>query len=276
MITDLDETLKQLLIQRVPLDPAEVEIAFDLPDREWTASLTKPALNLYLYDIRENRDFREADWVVERNGNKTGSRRRRPVRIDLAYMITAWTKAVEDQHRLLWHTLATLLRHPVLPEELLQGELRAVVERLELDVHMDTAQPDGIMKNPADYWSALDNELRPGINCVITVPLDLDLALTMPLVLTKVLRFPPPLEGMPEELVQVAGMVTAKGRPEQPIAGAMVSIKGRGLETITDEGGRYTLMGIPRGKHTLRVVVTGQPEREVGLDVPSATYDLEI
>jgi len=276
MITDLDETLKQLLIQRVPLDPAEVEIAFDLPDREWTASLTKPALNLYLYDIRENRDFREADWVVERNGNKTGSRRRRPVRIDLAYMITAWTKAVEDQHRLLWHTLATLLRHPVLPEELLQGELRAVVERLELDVHMDTAQPDGIMKNPADYWSALDNELRPGINCVITVPLDLDLALTMPLVLTKVLRFPPPLEGMPEELVQVAGMVRAKGRPEQPIAGAMVSIKGRGLETITDEGGRYTLMGIPRGKHTLRVVVTGQPEREVGLDVPSATYDLEI
>ncbi|OGO05858.1 MAG: hypothetical protein A2Y60_02565 [Chloroflexi bacterium RBG_13_54_9] len=276
MITDLDETLKQLLIQRVPLDPAEVEIAFDLPDREWTASLTKPALNLYLYDIRENRDFREADWVVERNGNKTGSRRRRPVRIDLAYMITAWTKAVEDQHRLLWHTLATLLRHPVLPEELLQGELRAVVERLELDVHMDTAQPDGIMKNPADYWSALDNELRPGINCVITVPLDLDLALTMPLVLTKVLRFPPPLKGMPEELVQVAGAVTAKGRPEQPIAGAMVSIKGRGLETITDEGGRYTLMGIPRGKHTLRVVVTGQPEREVGLDVPSATYDLEI
>ena len=276
MISDLDETLKQLLIQKVPLDPTEVEIAFDLPDREWTASLTKPALNLYLYDIRENREFREADWVVQRNGNNTGSRRRRPVRIDLAYMITAWTKAVEDQHRLLWHTLAALLRNPVLPEGLLQGELRTAVERLELDVHVDAAQPDGIMKNPADYWSALDNELRPGINCVITVPLDLDMALTMPLVLTKVLRFPPPLEGTPDELVQVAGAVTAKGRPEQPISGATVSIKGRALETTSGEDGRYTFRGLPRGKYTFKVTVPGQPEKEVGLDIPSANYDLEV
>jgi len=150
MIPDLDETLKQLLIQRVPLDPAEVDIAFDLPDREWAAGLSKPALNLYLYDIRENREFRENDWVVERNGNNTGTKRRRPLRVDLSYMITVWTQAVEDQHRLLWHTLATLLRHPVLPTEMLQGELRTTVERLGLEVRMDAAQPDGVMKSPAD------------------------------------------------------------------------------------------------------------------------------
>jgi len=276
MIPDLDETLKQLLIQRVPLDPAEVDIAFDLPDREWAAGLSKPALNLYLYDIRENREFRENDWVVERNGNNTGTKRRRPLRVDLSYMITVWTQAVEDQHRLLWHTLATLLRHPVLPTEMLQGELRTTVERLGLEVRMDAAQPDGVMKSPADYWSALDNELRPGINCLVTVPLDLEVALVTPLVLTKVLRFPPGPGAEPEELVQVAGAVRDRAQPEQAIVSATVSVQGRGLEAVTDDQGRYTFRDLPRGRYTLKVRAPGRPEKEILINVPSAGYDLDL
>lgn len=43
MISDLDNTLKQLLIKMVPLDPAEVDICFDMPDRNWSASISKPS-----------------------------------------------------------------------------------------------------------------------------------------------------------------------------------------------------------------------------------------
>ena len=53
MINDVDETLKQLLIKKVTLDPAEVDISFDMPDREWSASISKPTVNIYLYDIHE-------------------------------------------------------------------------------------------------------------------------------------------------------------------------------------------------------------------------------
>ncbi|MDO8673623.1 MAG: Pvc16 family protein [Dehalococcoidia bacterium] len=275
MISNLDETLKQLLVQRMPLDPAEVDVAFELPERQWAAGLTKPTLNLYLYDIRENQDLRENDWVVERHGRE-GARRRKPARVDLSYMVTAWTQAVEDQHKLLWHALAALLRHPVLPLDLLQGELRGMVERLGLEVRLSAGQPEGVLKSPADYWSALSNELRPGINCLVTLPMDLETALVTPLVLTKVLRFRQQSQSTLEELVQVAGVVREMGESKKPIAFATVSVQGRGLATETDGDGRYSLRDLPRGRYTLTVKSRGQPERQVTISVPGVSYDLEV
>src|SRR5437660_721399 len=68
MINDLDETLKQLLIQKAQLDPAEVDISFDTPTRDWSTPVTRPTINLYLFDIRENRTLRELDWDDEPSG----------------------------------------------------------------------------------------------------------------------------------------------------------------------------------------------------------------
>jgi len=42
MITDLDETLKQLLIKEMPIENNEVDIKFDLPKRNWAAKLSQP------------------------------------------------------------------------------------------------------------------------------------------------------------------------------------------------------------------------------------------
>ena len=58
MITDLDKTLKQLLIKEMPIENNEVDIKFDLPKREWAAKLSRSTLNLYLYDIQENTELR--------------------------------------------------------------------------------------------------------------------------------------------------------------------------------------------------------------------------
>jgi hypothetical protein len=69
MITDLDKTLKQLLIKEMPIENNEVEIKFDLPKREWMAKLSRPTINLYLYGIRENTELRRNEWVVKRDHN---------------------------------------------------------------------------------------------------------------------------------------------------------------------------------------------------------------
>src|SRR5689334_20421020 len=56
-IADLDEGLRDLLrsdLRRHGFDG--VEISFDAPTREWAGRLTGPAVNLFLYDIREARD----------------------------------------------------------------------------------------------------------------------------------------------------------------------------------------------------------------------------
>jgi hypothetical protein len=277
MLPDLDQTLKQLLIRQVPLDAGEVEVAFELPSRDWSGGLAKPTLNLYLYDIRENRDLRDNDWIVRRgNDDNTATKRRPPLRIDLSYLVTAWTAAVEDEHRLLWRVLAALLRHPVLPRDILQGELKETVERLDVDIRTETAQPDGVFKDPGDFWTAIDNQLKPAINYVVTVPLDLEAAYRTKIVIAKRLRVPPPGPGAAEELIQVAGTVRADGKPDEVVVGATVSVVGRGLSTETDDAGRYTFRHLPAGKHTLRVSAPNRKAKDVAVTVPDGSYDVEL
>lgn len=271
MINDLDETLRQLLVQKVPLDLAEVGISFEAPNREWAASQSRPIVNLYLYDIRENHELRAYDWTVESKPNRTVTRKKAPFRADLSYLVTAWTKDAGDEHGLLGHLLMTLMRYPILPEELFQGTLK----KLEYPVHASAAQPDGLFKNPADFWTSLDNQLKPSINYVVTLPMDLDIAFTAPMVLTKIIGVGGKEGGEREEIVQVAGTVRKKGKPEG-IAQATVLVKETGMSAETDAAGRYTFARIQRGNYTLRVSAPGQPTKEARLSVPSDNYNLEL
>jgi hypothetical protein len=65
MIIDLDETIKQIMIKKGAVDPVEVDISFETPKREWSASISKPTINLYLYDMRENHELRGTEWFIE-------------------------------------------------------------------------------------------------------------------------------------------------------------------------------------------------------------------
>lgn len=272
MISDLDETLKQLLIKKVPLDPAEVDVCFDMPGQEWSAGVTKPTVNLYLYDIRENHDLRAYDWELEHNQDKTATRRRLPVRVDLTYLITVWTNAVDDEHRLLWYVLGTLFRHPVIPADIFQGELAGQDYILSTTV----AQPDGPLRNPADFWASLDNRLKASINYIITVPLDLDMQFTAPVVSTRVLGVRDKAKPETEERLQVKGMVHEKGKPDHGIAQATLVIKEIGRTAKTDEEGRYAFSKLSRGRYTVRVQAPDRKERETALTVPSKSYDIEL
>jgi len=271
MITDLNETIKQILIKKGAFDPAEVDISFETPKREWSASISKPTVNLYLYDIRENHELRGTEWFIEKDQNGTATRKKSPSRVNLSYLITVWTNDIEDEHRLLWHTLLTLFRYPELPEELLSGQLTA----LQYPVKTTTAQPDGLFSNPADFWTALDNELKAAISYVVTLPLDLDLAFTAPMVRTKTIGFKAPDTDI-ERLVQVAGMVHETGKPTQGIPEATVVAREARMTAKTDDQGRYSFPKLPTGKQTFQVLVSGKKAREVAVTIPSASYDLEV
>jgi hypothetical protein len=54
MIDELDEVLRQLLVREIPIKNGEVDIKFEQPKREWSSRLSRPTLNLFLYDVREN------------------------------------------------------------------------------------------------------------------------------------------------------------------------------------------------------------------------------
>lgn len=270
MISDLDESIKQLLVKKGALNLAETDIKFEMPDRQWSASVSKPTINMYLYDIRENHQLRTTEWVITSDNGKA-TKRKNPNRMDFSYLITVWTNDIADQHRLLWHVLLTLFRYSELPDDVLSGQLVGQ----PCPIRTSTAQPDGLFNNPADFWSALDNEIKPSINYVVTLPLDTEVAFTAAEVKTKIFQIKPP-DGEVESMVQITGRVYEAGKPTQGIPEARVVAKEAGMTAMTDEQGRYAFPKLTLGKHTFQVMVSGKKVKETSVTVPSLSYDLEV
>src|SRR5207248_903953 len=163
VFADLDETIRQLLIDHVPLDLSEVDVSFDAPDREWSARLSRPTVNCFLYDVHQNLERRDAEWAVVRDQRtRTVSRKQGPLRIDATYYLTVWARMPEDEHRLLWRVLTVLARFPSLPGGLLAGALPDQPYPLQTRVALPAEQ----RTSATDLWQALDNRVRPSLSYV--------------------------------------------------------------------------------------------------------------
>jgi hypothetical protein len=171
MIDDLDRTVEELL--RRELAPALVEqvgISFAAPDSEFPpSSVTLPAVDLFLYDIRENLELRSTGWIVERQDDRTAIKMRAPVRVDCSYLITAWssessTTRALDEHRLLSEVMKVLLRHPTIPEVLLQGSLKGQ----EPPLPSSTLQP-GRLQSVGEFWQAVGGKPKAALNYTVTI-----------------------------------------------------------------------------------------------------------
>jgi hypothetical protein len=166
MIEEIDETLRDL-VKREALNGSQVDIAFDAPTKEWAARRNAPAVNLYLYDIREDLARRDAAWYPTYDAEGwTKERRPLPRRYKLSYLVTAWTQRPEDEHRLLSACLHAFLRH----ETLAPSELRGPLHDQPLAVELTIALPLGPDRSIADVWSALGGELKPSLDLVVVSP----------------------------------------------------------------------------------------------------------
>jgi hypothetical protein len=164
MLHLLDESLERLLRATVPLTD-DVEVSFKAPDREWLAEANPPAVNLYLWDVRPNVQQRDAgvEMVADADGRRRV--RQRLPRVDCRYVITVWTSEVAHEHLLLGAILATLLGTSELEDRHLHEHLRPVLPRPTLEVGAEGG------RGP-DFWSALGNQLKPGLDVTVTVTVD--------------------------------------------------------------------------------------------------------
>jgi hypothetical protein len=172
VIDDVDLTIAALLEHELaPEILTQAAITFATPDDSFPpAAISLPAIDLFLYDMRENRDLRTGEWRVELDEYRTGlTRERPPVRIDCTYLVTAWpsdssmTPAL-DEHHLLGATLTALLRHPVLPEAVLQGALA----NAETDVPTAMLH-QGQGSDMAAFWQALGGRPRAAFGYTVTI-----------------------------------------------------------------------------------------------------------
>lgn len=169
MIQDLDNTIKKLLEQELlPHLTEQVAISFATPDEDFSSAVTFPAYDLFLYDVRENRDLRSGSPVMALNGSGNYTKQMPPARLDCSYLITAWSEfkpdPSEQEHMLLGEIAKVLLRHPVLPEAVLQGELAGQ------DPPLPTAvlQP-GRLQSLAEFWQALGGKPKAALNFMVTI-----------------------------------------------------------------------------------------------------------
>jgi hypothetical protein len=234
--------------------------------------LSRPAVNCFLYSVAENTDQRETGWTEPRNG-PPGVRRKPPIRIDATYQITAWARAPEDEHRLLWRVLAALARHPTLPEGYAQGSLKnqpfAVTTRV--------ARPDPKAHiSPADVWQALENRIRPAINYIVTLALEPAEVPAGPPVFTRVLRVEQIDGHETSETIAINGRVLDRTDAARGLGNVVVRVRETGAEALTDESGQFLLARVPRGPITLVASAPDRPEVRRTLDVPAPEYDLEV
>ena len=126
MIHEVDDVLKGL-IGGGALAGSGIDVSFEAPTRDWAARRNAPTVNAYLYDIREDVSRRQRGHMPVRDERDIVVRRRQPPRwFRLSYLVTAWTKQPQDEHRLLSAVLATLLPRELLPADELPGALGAL------------------------------------------------------------------------------------------------------------------------------------------------------
>ncbi|SAL27933.1 DUF4255 domain-containing protein [Caballeronia humi] len=191
MIDDLDETLAALLRRELaPGLSEQIQVSFEAPDDQFPPqSVMTPAVDLFLYDVRENLELRNNDVYFERRNDGVSERMPVPVRIDASYLITAWPREglaspAEDEHRLLGEVMRALLRHRTLPRELLRGRLA----ESDMPLPVSALQP-GRLQSLGEFWQAMGGKPKAAINYTVTLSVDVGIPKEVRLVTERVFRY---------------------------------------------------------------------------------------
>jgi hypothetical protein len=286
MIDQLDEMLRKLLLDRLnnPPLPWPVDVEVRPPDDNWRATVNaggRPAVSVYLAEVRESREFRSTRATERRSPE--------PFRLDCHYIISSWIPTadagfadpttVEDW--LLGEVLLALVDStpidasdiygsalpPTLAESLIDNPLRTVI-----------APPEGY-PNLSDFWTGVGsgNIWHPSVHLIVTLPLDRVPRPEGPPVTTVHASFGP------EAIIHIGGTVTDGAGA--PVGGAWVRLDdSTGTVLVqaaeTDQSGRFRLHGLIEGTYRISAgsaAVGGlSPPATITVPDPLGAYDLTL
>ncbi|HSI79025.1 MAG TPA: Pvc16 family protein [Solirubrobacterales bacterium] len=266
-LADLDEVLRALLERELEGQGFDgVEIAFDAPDREWAAKLSGPAINLYLYDLEESAERRQVEWERDL---AAGIERRPPLWMEASYAVTAWTREVEDEHRLLSQVMAVLYAYPQLRPDDLNGTLAAAGR--PIDTRVGRERHDG----KADFWSAVGGQYKASIDFVVTLACDAGTVLARgPEVRSQSVGLADSGGGERVELHRAVGRVRDAGG--DPVAGAWIVLPELGRWAASRDDGRFVVDRIPAGEHRCEARAPDGREVSGALTVPGPGAELVL
>jgi hypothetical protein len=292
VIADVDEVLRQLLIREIEIKDNEIDIAFDQPKREWTSRLSRPTVNLFLFDIRQNLRLRGAEqYTTISRSDGMAEVRRNPVRLDLRYLMTAWVKEAEDEHLLLSSALIGLLRNPFIPDDIIASCLKDQSVPVLLDAAHFSPE-EGPVDKFSELWGVLDNEMHPGIVVTVTISIDPYQPAVFPQVRTSERRFVQDTRGSARDsqgftAAQAAIPTRSPSKTYWTVAGTVKSERYE-LTTLSmvlveknfpvelAEGGKFIIQGIGEGEYHLDILYNKKILKRQVIKVPSPEYEVLV
>src|SRR3954471_12327070 len=248
MLADLDETLRGLLKDELERHGFEgVDIAFDAPAREWSGQLSKPTVNAFLYDMRENESLRSSEWSRVKKDGRTFEGRP-PMVMECSYAVTAWTQAVEDEHRLLSQVLAILNGYPELPQESLNGRLANGNQAFPIKARIGQGKGE-----KSDFWSAVGGQYKVSLDYVVRLSVESGAKRERgPEVRTQTIRTS--LSDAPKgrtvlEMHRSVG--TVRDKQGEPLPDVWITLPDVGTWASSDPQGRFRFDRLPPGTHRL-------------------------
>jgi hypothetical protein len=272
MLADLDETLRSLLKEDLEAHGFEgVDIAFDAPSRDWSGQLSKPTVNVFLYDLREAESLRTSEWGrMTRNGRTFETRP--PMVMEASYAVTAWTQAVEDEHRLLSQVLAIFFAYPEIPQGKLNGRLANGSQAWPIKARIGQGKGE-----KSDFWSAVGGQYKVSLDYVVRLSVESGAMRERgPEVRTQTIRTQ--MTDAPKravlEMHRTGGKVTDK--KGQPLGDVWITLPDLGSWTSSRSDGEFRFDRLPPGRHRVVARTADGRETDSHIEVPGSGVDLKI
>jgi uncharacterized protein DUF4255/carboxypeptidase family protein len=292
MFQDLDASLQALLRDRwIPNGFAELgnaDISFETPDRTYAPS--QMTLNLFLYEVKENRELRENEMRSRSDPASGFKLRRPPLRLDCAYVATAWSTRnagakIAEEHELLGQAMQWLSQFGAIPGPHLVGSLLDALNEDEIPTLLHVAQTDP-NRDAGDFWMAMGIAPRAAFYVMATIPMEVGVELDVPIVTTVIAHYPDPDgSGPPRELININGFVFApNGDPLrqaqvhiEPATAGPASFTPDEATVTTDGAGRFTFRRLRRGvDYTVTAGKAGVGQASRQLQVPSLSGEYNV
>lgn len=192
-----------------------------------------------------------------------------------------------------------LFRHDNLPQALLPP----IFQNQPVPIPLKVAQYDEL-RNPSDVWSALDNELRPSVNCMVTLALNPFEPIDAPLVTTRELRIGPSSEPIlqildsdrraaereqqPDDKKDKVAAYVINDQPDifwtiggtintkQPLDRLRLVLVEQGYQIPVQPEGRFAIGNLKSGSYTLEISAEGQKPKRHKITVPSPDYEIKV
>jgi len=218
-LSTLESALQAWLREQLPL-PADVgDISFETPEASWSTALTRPTVNLFLFDIARAAQ-QSVPMPARRNQGGVLVQERPAPCVAFSYLLSTWGGGIREEHRLLGDAVRAVLRTPTLSPLPDSGELVGPIQ-------LGLSETDDVRAR--ELWTGLGGRLRAGLVLVamtavplgrptpLATPVETVLAEVMPRVPTdRAATITAPADGVATEETAGAPEPAAAGPEPRP------------------------------------------------------------